>query len=721
MRAPSGTRALRQLAQLYGVQTAYYDVNRRRRSASVEALLAALRSLGAPVASLHDVAEACRERRQAVWQRPLEPVLVAWDGEPPSMELRLPDRLDDVPLAGRLLLESGELQSWQWRVADLPVLRAADLEGTRYVVRRLRLPGGLPHGYHRFVLELPGNSVETLIIVAPSKAYTPPQESEDRTWGVFMPLYALHSQGSWQSGDISDLESLVAWVNGKGGGVVATLPLLATFPNQVSPYQPVSRLLWNELYLDVDSVSELQKCPAAQEMLASASFEREVEALRGLPLVDYGREMALKRRILEEMCRCLFAEASDRLQSLQRFAEAHPVAGDYARFRAVCENQGQCWRSWPQPLRDGVLRDGDYDDEARRYHLYVQWLAHEQMRGLFESAYEKGVRFYLDLPLGVDPDGYDVWSQRSIFAADASAGAPPDAVFTRGQNWWSPPLHPETLRQRGYSYFIACLRHHLQHRGILRIDHVMAFHRLFWIPKGLDASGGVYVRYPAHEFYAIVSLESHRHQCWVVGENLGTVPSYVNRALRQHNVHRMHVVEYELAAEPNRVLRRAPANSVASINTHDMPTFAGFWRALDIKEREQLGLLDNETAHEELRQREALKEALVAFLQRKGLIAARGPSMDAILRATLAFLSASPAQAVLVNLEDLWLETQSQNVPGTGDDFGNWRHKSRHSFEAFCQLPQVDQLLGEVERIRRERKNDYDAERKRKETAVLAG
>jgi 4-alpha-glucanotransferase len=265
------------------------------------------------------------------------------------------------------------------------------------------------------------------------------------------------------------------------------------------------------------------------------------------------------------------------------------------------------------------------------------------------------------------------------------------------------------------------LRHHLQHRGILRIDHVMAFHRLFWIPKGLDASGGVYVRYPAHEFYAIVSLESHRHQCWVVGENLGTVPSYVNRALRQHNVHRMHVVEYELAAEPNRVLRRAPANSVASINTHDMPTFAGFWRALDIKEREQLGLLDNETAHEELRQREALKEALVAFLQRKGLIAARGPSMDAILRATLAFLSASPAQAVLVNLEDLWLETQSQNVPGTGDDFGNWRHKSRHSFEAFCQLPQVDQLLGEVERIRRERKNDYDAERKRKETAVLAG
>ena len=667
-----------QLAQLYGVQTVYHDVFRRRCQVSVEALLAVLRSLGAPVATLQDVPSAWREQQQARFKRPLEPVTVAWDGEPPIVRLRLPLATAEATLISHLTLESGEQGRWEWRGTDLPTLETAEVDGTRYVVKQLPLSRRLPWGYHRLSLELPGRCEQALIISAPLKAYVPPKS---RVWGAFLPLYALHTQRSWGSGDFSDLGLLMSWVAGMGGKVVATLPLLPTFLDDApgpSPYLPVSRLMWNEFYLDITKVPELQRCPSAQALLASPSLREEIESLRQLPLVDYRRQMALKRQVLEELCRCLFAEPSDRLDALRRFAQHHPVVENYARFRATSEKQRLPWRSWRQPLQDGILNEGDYDEEVRRYHLYGQWLAGEQIEALGKEAGKKGLKFYLDLPLGVHPDGYDVWRESSLFALDVSAGAPPDAVFTTGQNWHFPPLHPERIREQGYRYVIAYLRHHLRHGGILRIDHVMGLHRLFWIPNGLDASQGVYVRYHAEELYAILALESHRHQAILVGEDLGTVPPEVRPAMRRHGLHRMYVAQYEVVTNHRRALRPIPTNCVASLNTHDMPPFAAFWQGLDSR------------------------EAVVTFLHDKGWLKELTSDTGAILRACLSFLSASHAQGLLVNLEDLWLETRPQNIPSTGKEYPNWQRKAGYSLEAFCQMPQVIDILRIIDHLRKQ-------------------
>jgi 4-alpha-glucanotransferase len=707
MSVPSMTRALHQLAHLYGVQTAYYDVARRRRQASAEAVMAVLQSLGAPVVTLRDVPSALRERQQVLCERTLEPAVVAWDGKPPPIEVRIPSHAADAPLVGYLTLETGERQSWEWHGADLPVLEATEKEGMRYVVKRLPLAGELPWGYHLFTLEMPGRLIDTLIIAAPLEAYTPAEGPTSRTWGVFLPLYALYTHKSWGSGDLSDLEALIAWVAAMGGGVVATLPLLAAFldePFEPSPYAPASRLLWNEFYLDVTRVPELEKCPSAQAAMASSSFQKEIEALRSLPLVDYRRLMALKRQILHELARCCFAEASDRLNALRRFAEAYPVVRDYAHFRATCERQCVPWRSWPQPLREGVLKEGDYDEEAKRYHLYVQWLAHRQVQALSERAREKGPGLYLDLPLGVHPDGYDAWRKQDLFVQEASVGAPPDAVFTRGQDWEFPPLHPERLRQQKYGYYIAYLRHHLRHAGMLRIDHVMGLHRLFWIPRGMEAGQGVYVRYRAKEFYAILALESHRNKTVIVGEDLGTVPRQVRPAMARHGLHRMYVVQYELDeldSHPQAALRQVPSNAVASINTHDMPPFRRFWQGLDIHDRQEMGLLTEAGAGQELVRRRALKQALAGFLQHRGYI--KGPASEPtdMLKATLSFLSASFAPTVIVNLEDLWLEAEPQNVPDTREKRANWRRKARHSLEAFSRMPGVVATLQELDYIRK--------------------
>jgi 4-alpha-glucanotransferase len=700
MGSPSDSRLLRQLAHLYGVQTVYSDTSHHQRRASVAALLAVLKSLDAPLATLDDVPSAWRERRQELWRRNLEPVTVAWADEAPVIRVRLPAARADAALAGHLTLENGEQRPGEWSGRDLPVVEAEEVEGTQYVAKQLPLPGGLPWGYHRFCLELAGSLRETLIIVAPPKAYLPPGERDHHIWGVFLPLYALQTQRSWGSGDFSALEEMTAWCAQIGGGVVATLPLLPAFLEgeafEPSPYLPVSQRLWNEFYLDITKIPELSQCPAAQARLGSLPFQGEIDAQRRSALVDYRRSMALKRQILEQLCQCLFSESSDRLKALRQFAAANPLVEEYARFRATGEKLGTAWRSWPQPAEEG-----DYNESDRRYHLYVQWLAQQQFQSLSEAARRQKIRLYLDLPLGVHPDGFDAWRERAVFAGEVSVGAPPDTVFTRGQNWRFPPLHPEKAREHGHSYFIAYIRHHLRHAGILRIDHVMGLHRLFWIPRGLETSRGVYVHYPAEELYAILTLESHRHKTVIVGEDLGTVPPGVRPAMTRHGINGMYVLHYELASNPKKALRPPPASSLASLNTHDIPPFAAFWRDLDIKQRLELGLLDGVGAQKEARWRQTARKALLGFLRGKGF-EPKEADVYSVLRACLAFLSSSRARVVLVNLEDLWLETNPQNIPGTEDEYPNWRHKARYNFEDFCQMPRVIDTLRIVDHWRKQ-------------------
>lgn len=700
----SQLQQLRQLAQLHGVQTFYLDVFRRRKAAAPESLLKALQALGVPLETQRDVTDALRARRQELWRRLCEPVLVAWDGEPPPVELQLPlGPHDDVKVTCQLTLETGEEKPWGIQFIQCPIVREEEVEGVRYLARQLQLPGPLPWGYHQLRFEAVGQSWTSLVISAPRRAFTAPH----KTWGVFLPLYALHSQQSWGGGDFSDFAKLTDWVSELGGKVVATLPLLTAFlddPFDPSPYAPVSRLFWNEFYIDITQIPELQHCQDAQTLLSSTVFQQELEALRSEPLVDYRRQMTLKRRLLARLAQSFFANTGDRAEAFHRYVETHPAVEDYARFRAVGERLQAPWPQWPQPLRDGVVREQDVDEAAKRYHLYAQWITHEQLQALSQKVAAQETHLYLDLPLGVHLHGYDVWREREVFAVNASGGAPPDTVFTKGQDWGFPPLHPERLRTQGYRYVIAYVQHHLRQAGALRIDHVMGLHRSFWTPKGLTPSEGVYVRYAAEELYAILCLESQRHKATIVGENLGTVPAQVNTAMKRHGIHRLYVVQYEFPALDDGRLRSVSSGEIASVNTHDMPPFAAFWEGLDLHDRFELGLMDAAGLQHERQLHETRKATLVTFLQRQGWLPEPTTDPREILLACLSFLSASPARMVLLNIEDLWLETRPQNFPGTGEERPNWRKKTADRFELWSQSPRVTTALQAINFLRKRKR-----------------
>jgi 4-alpha-glucanotransferase len=690
---------LYQLAHRYGVQTAYLDATGQERQASPEALLYVLRVLGAPVEKAGAARAALRERVQEEWRRGVEPVHVLWEGEPASLPLRLPARQARGALHCRLALEDGSEQPWVCRLDDLAEAGRARVGRAVHVVKELELPGRLPLGCHRLTLELPGAVLETRLLSAPGRAYRGTREG--RTWGAFLPLYALQSQHSWGCGDFSDLERLLGWVGSQGGGLVGTLPLLAAFlddPCEPSPYSPVSRLFWNELYVDVNRAPEMEACPEAREHMRSAGFVEELLLLRDAPGVEYRRAMALKRHVLELLARFFFGAPSERRAAFERFLREDPRVEDYAAFRAVQERRRRPWPEWPGPLRDGQVTPADYNEDARRYHLYAQWLASEQMKGLAARARALGPGLYLDLPLGVHAHGYDTWRERSAFARGVSGGAPPDIVFPRGQNWGFAPLHPEGIRASGHEYVRAYVRKQLDLAGVLRIDHMPSFHRVFWVPDGMEASEGVYVRYPSEELYALFNLESHRHRTQLVGEDLGTVPPEVPEAMDRHGVGRMYVIEYELKTNKDRALPEPAAETVASVNTHDMAPFAAYWQGQDVDQRRELGLVSEEATAAARAERRAMCEALEYFLRERGLL---GPAADAgaVLQGCLRYLTQSPARTVLVSLEDLWLETRSQNVPSTTDEYANWRRKARHALEEIERLPEVRDLLAEVDRL----------------------
>jgi 4-alpha-glucanotransferase len=445
-------------------------------------------------------------------------------------ELRALARLHGIQL-------SYEDAAGKRREASVETLRAiidARAESFERARARTREPVVVQWDREPYVYETDDRGV--LTICAPRKAHP----IEKKTWGLFLPLHAI-------GGTFRDLR---AWHEALGGGIVATLPLLARYGDERSPYSPSSRLQWNE---------------------------------------EYGSA--------------------------------------------------------------------------------------EEMRALADST-----PLYLDFPLGVHPDGYDVRHYRNSFVKGVSVGAPPDSFFTKGQNWGFPPLDPEAIRDNHHEYFRAAIAHHASHATVLRLDHVMGLHRLYWIPDGADAKDGAYVRYRSEELYAILTVESHRHRCAIVGEDLGTVPPEVPRAMKRHGLRRMFVVQYEVKGEQPPIAD-PPRESVASVNTHDMPTFAAFWRGLDIDDRVQQGLLDEEGARTARESRARVREAI-------------GGSEREALEKILLLLARSDAEIVLVNPEDLWGETEPQNVPGVPER--SWRQTFRRSLEEARADADVRRILGAV-------------------------
>ena len=631
-------KALRSLARAMGVHTRYTNGLGKRVIVAPETLVRVCAALGAPVERPGDAAGALRAYRETRKGELVPPVLVAWDGSLAPLASST-DRQAQV----QVHLEDGQV---------VPLERST---------AGFRTSDALPWGYHRLTVEVAGRSETSTVIAAPREAWRRP--GSHRSWGVGAHLAALRSARSRSLGDLRDLESLCRWVGERGGDLVAVLPLVPTFNShwpEPSPYSAVSRLFWSELILDLGQAHRPVPAPAVLDVTRGDAEVRA--ALAGHPVPPPSELDA-------ELIR-------------------------YARFRGAQVRLGRNWRDWPASARAGTLTPDQVDPEEERFHLVAQTLARRQLRDLRQRLDRDGFRLGLDLAVGGHPDGYDPWSRQSLFCEGMSVGAPPDQGFPSGQDWGFSPVLPGASRREGHAYLAASVAHQAGLAGVLRVDHIMALTRLYWIPHGFGLHDGTYVSYPAEELFAVLTLESSRHRCEVVGENLGTVPREIFEALPRHRIWGMYLAMFQASAGPNVV--PPTAADMALVGSHDTPTFAGWLAGNDIADRVRYGLLAEPGVPAVAEERARAVRWLAARLDT--------PVEDprAFLIALLEWLGRSDSPLVVPWLEDLWLEEVAVNLPGTASSVRpNWQRPMRRLLDEIFTDPNVDGLLRRLDRARK--------------------
>ena len=704
--AEPGNSALDELAERMGIESQFRNAMGQIVKTSSETKRSLLTAMGVGATDEMQAKNALEDLDRAEWLRPLGAVQVSpADAGPPVVELVLAARTREI--TWRLTLEDGSERTGRMAFGDLELIESKRVDGAPLERRRLMLESGLPWGYHRLAIE-PGDASMTLVIT-PGKCWLPPAHAEGRRlWGIAAQLYLLRSATDWGIGDFGDLRKLVELAAAHGADVIGLNQLHAMFPDDpehASPYSPASRLLLNILNIDVTAVPELLHCPEMRDLTTSEGFRHKVQACRAKHLVDYPEVAAIKLSVLKKLFdACRVSAERARWGAFEEFRrERGEALGRSCLFLALREhfaNQHPSqadWHAWPEEYRDpaspAVARFAEENRHRLDFLAWLEWVADEQLGAAAGTAKDHGmaVGLYRDLAVGADCAGAETWADATAVVSGAQVGAPPDIYNPAGQNWGLPPFHPRALWEEGYRSFIRIVRANMRHAGGLRIDHAMGLLHLYWVPEGQKPSAGAYVRYPMEDLIGILALESHRHRCLVVGEDLGTVPEGFRERTAEANILSYRVLFFEQEPETGAFLPPSayPELALATLGSHDLPTLRGWWEGRDLDLKEQLGLFPQ--AGEASRQREARERdrmQLLEALRRERLLPEDGePDIPSLARAAHAFLARTPSVLAMAQIDDLTDEADPVNVPATSDEHPNWRRRLSMTLEELAGRP----------------------------------
>ncbi len=652
------------LCRAYGVALSYADAEGRTQHASAEGKRHALQALGIDVSG--DAAIDAGLVSAETSHRRVIPELI----------------VTDANASRRIALNGAGNAEWTLATETGEILSGREDHA-------LVLPP-LAAGYHRITLKTRDAEVASTILSAPSRCYLPEAlASGQRGWGVTAQVYSLRGTRDIGIGTYAEVAKLAGEVGDRGGAFLGLSPVHALFgadSSKYSPYSPSSRLF-------------LQTGLIAPHLVEG--FEPgDVAPASSKPLIDYHSVLPAQRAALEK----IWARTKD---GAVRASETFRRDGgtrleEHATFEALSDHfmaQGLNWPGvWPDAFRaprsaEGKVFRADHD-EAIAFHVWLQWLADTQLAAAAGVARKKNmtVGLYRDLAVGADRGGSEYWSAPESFVATLSVGAPPDPLGPQGQDWGLPPLHPVTLASSGLAAYRALVSANMRHAGAIRIDHAFQLQRLFVIPAGGIARDGVYLDYPLHALLAVLKIESHRAKCLVIGEDLGTAPAGFSNAIMEAGMLSYRVLPFErrdggVFKEP----AAYPAPALAALSTHDLPTFAGWWRGLDVDVRECLGVFDAAQSANDRVGRAIDRARLAEALHAEGLDASRdiGDPPDI---ASMRYLARTPCVLAAVQIEDVLREEQQANLPGPDCGHPNWRRRSSVSLDGIERHPGLDRV-----------------------------
>lgn len=716
------------LARSRGIGDAYYDYRGELRYFSRETKAAILAAMGCQVGDGEAVRRELERLDGARWASLLPPVAIVRHA-PRTVAVNVPADALDARLTWQVALADATRRGGAVRAAELPETERREVAGRAWTRRSLPLDAELPVGRHvlHAMLEGQGAEVECALIVAPARCFEPDAlQAGERLWGVAVQLYTLRSRDNWGIGDFSDLENVVRHCAQHGASFVGLNPLHALFPSNpahFSPYSPSTRHFLNVLYVCVPRIPEFSECIEAVEQVASAEFRAEIDRLRATETVDYPGVTHLKlpllRKVYGHFVRHQLSLATSRAEAFRRYRDErgdvlrlhalHDAIAEHLRAQDADRYWG--WPAWPESLRDpaqhGVAEFARRHVDAVQFHAWLQWIADEQLGAVQKLTAELGmpIGLYGDYAVGVNPAGSETWSDQRVYRMRAGVGAPPDPLALKGQDWGIPPQDPQALVAARYEPFRTLIAANMRHFGALRLDHVMALFRQWWVPAGLGSTDGGYVHYPLDDLMSVLALESARHRCLVVGEDLGTVPDEIRRAMPDYGIYHYKVLLFEKMdggrfRRPGHYERRA----IATVTTHDLPTLRGYWEGRDLALRDRLDLFPGDEIRRQVyEERTRDRAALIEALEETGLKpqgatqGAESPFSDELARAIQLYLARSCAALVALQIEDLIGMTDPVNVPGTSDEHPNWQRKITATIEEVFVDEATAELLTDVQ------------------------
>jgi 4-alpha-glucanotransferase len=713
---------INELSGLCGIYRDYWDIFGNKHEASFESKTAVLRAMGCGIDSEEDVLTEIKKRRDFPWNSFVEPVIFASvNSDMISIAVYIPlpqNSADDAVFSMNITDEHGHKDSFNFNLSNMSPKDERLLDGMSYA--KYELPYAAQDGKYRIgyyaaevLFSAVGSSLRgsCRLIITPDSCYIPPELENARTWGLSVNLYCLCSERNWGLGDFTDLKNLISLSGDLGAGFVGINPLHAipnTAPFGISPYSAVSRLYRNFLYIDIESVPEVKNSDKAQSLLHSEDFIKEIKRLRETEFIDYEAVASLK----EEMLKTAFNDFYKKLNIAQKerhqaflayVKEQGNLLLNFAVYMAMSRHfKNRDWMVWPEdyrkPENSAVKQFAVENRKDVMFYQYIQWIIDTQMYEAAQKAKKirMPVGIYHDLAIGSISDGSDAWMCQRVIAKDIDVGAPPDDFNPNGQNWGFPPFIPEACRDMGYDYFIHTIRNAMRHCGAVRIDHALGLFRLFWIPKGMHASKGVYLNYPYEHLLGIIALESWRNKTMVIAEDLGTVGDNVKEVLQNCRMLSYKLLYFE-RRYPDPAFKTPDEyaeTALCAVTTHDLPTLYGWWSGHDIEVKKNLGIYQNETAYEsDVLSRRRDKRLLMQALKMQGLISDLpvaslenddefGFEMtEDICLAVYAYLAKTRCKLIAVSLDDISGALDQQNMPGITDGYPSWMRKAAITLE----------------------------------------
>jgi 4-alpha-glucanotransferase len=671
--------SLAELARRYGVATEYRDWTGRHVDVPDTTLVAVLAALGVSVTTEDERAAALAAHDRDHWSRPLPPTIVARAGTESSFWVHV---THGSPVGLWIRLEDGSVRAGLCQLENHTP--PYDLGDRLVGEATFELPSDLPLGYHRLFVQGGSSESSTPLIVVPARLELPPRLGTKRIWGLATQLYSVQSERSWGVGDLTDLTDLAVWSGAQhGAGYILVNPLHAAapvVPMEPSPYLPTSRRYVNPLYLRPEAITEFADVRGRGRIRKARADLRN--RTRRQELIDRDAAWKAKRAALQTVFGVERSAGRQLTYAAYREREGRSL-DNFAIWCALAEKHGADWHDWPDalthPASAAVAEFALKRADAVDFHRWLQWQLDDQLATAQSTAERSGMELGImhDLAVGVDPNGADAWAMQDVLALGVTAGAPPDEFNQLGQDWSQPPWRPDQLVEQGYEPFRAMVNAVLRHGGGVRVDHIIGLFRLWWIPKGALPTEGTYVRYDHEAMIGILALEAHRAEAVVVGEDLGTVETWVRDYLSDRGLLGTSILWFELDRDgPDSTggplqAQRWREYCLSSVTTHDLPPTAGYLAGEHVRLRAELGLLTR-PVEQELADDRGEQAAWVAELRRVGLLGEK-PGVDETVLALYRYLGRTPSRLLCLSLADAVGEMRTENQPGTSDEYPNWR------------------------------------------------